>query len=53
MSKDKKMKRCPVSLQPDVESMLDWNTLTVADFEPASQDEKEDFIPEKSEAKRS
>ena len=48
MSKDKKMKRCPVSLQPDVESMLDWNTLTVADFEPASQDEKEDFIPERA-----
>ena len=48
MSKDKKMKRCPVSLQPDMESMLDWNTLTVADFEPASQDEKEDFIPERA-----
>ncbi len=26
MAKEKKMKRCIVSLQPDVESMLDWNT---------------------------
>ena len=42
------MKRCPVSLQPDVESMLDWNSLTAADFEPATQDEKEDFIPERA-----
>ena len=25
MAKEKKMKRCPVSLQPDIESMLDWN----------------------------
>ena len=48
MSKEKKMKRCPVSLQPDVESMLDWNSLTAADFEPATQDEKEDFIPERA-----
>ena len=48
MSKEKKMKRCPISLQPDVESMLDWNTLTAADFEPASQNEKEDFIQERA-----
>ena len=41
------MKRCPVSLQPDVESMLDWNSLTAEDFEPATQNEKEDFIQER------
>ncbi len=42
------MKRCIVSLQPDVESMLDWNTLTPADFEPATQNEREDFIQERA-----
>lgn len=47
MAKEKKMKRCPVSLQPDVESMLDWNSLTAEDFEPATQNEKEDFIQER------
>ena len=40
MAKDKKMKRCPVSLQPDVESMLDCNSLTNEDFEPANQNER-------------
>lgn len=48
MAKEKKMKRCPVSLQPDVESMLDWNSLTAEDFEPATQNEKEDFIQERA-----
>ena len=48
MAKEKKMKRCIVSLQPDVESMLDWNTLTPADFEPATQNEREDFIQERA-----
>lgn len=48
MAKDKKMKRCPVSLQPDVESMLDCNSLTNEDFEPANQNEKEDFIQERA-----
>lgn len=48
MAKEKKMKRCPVSLQPDVESMLDWNSLTNEDFEPATQNEKEDFIQERA-----
>lgn len=47
MAEDKKMKRCIVSLQPDVESMLDWNDLSAADFEPASQSEKDDFIQER------
>jgi len=46
MAREKKIKRCPVSLQPDIESMLDLNSLTTADFEPASQSEKEDFIQE-------
>ena len=48
MAKEKKMKRCIVSLQPDVESMLDWNTLPPADFEPATQNEREDFIQERA-----
>ncbi|MFR1832638.1 MAG: ABC transporter permease [Lachnospiraceae bacterium] len=48
MAKEKKMKRCPVSLQPDIESMLDWNTLTAADFESATKNEREDFIQERA-----
>ncbi|MDY3767225.1 MAG: ABC transporter permease [Lachnospiraceae bacterium] len=44
---EKKMKRCPVSLQPDVESMLDWNTLSNEDFEAATKDEKDDFIQDR------
>ncbi len=48
MAREKKIKRCPVSLQPDIESMLDLNSLTTADFEPASQSEKEDFIQERA-----
>lgn len=47
MAEDKKMKRCIVSLQPDVESMLDWNDLTADDFSPASQNEKDNFIQER------
>lgn len=47
MAKEKEMKRCIVSMQPDVESMLDWNDLTVDDFTSASQNEKEDFIQER------
>ena len=35
------------SLQPDVDSMLDWNSLTLADFAPAGQQEKEDFIQQR------
>ena len=35
------------SLQPDVDSMLDWNSLTPADFAPAEQQEKEDFIQQR------
>ena len=48
MAREKKIKRCPVSLQPDIESMLDLNSLTTADFEPASQSVKEDFIQERA-----
>ncbi len=25
MAEDNKMKRCPVTLQPDIEELLDWN----------------------------
>ena len=47
MAEDKKMKRCPVTLQPDVEGMLSWNDFDADDFESASQAEKEDFIQER------
>lgn len=47
MAEDKKMKRSILSLQPDIESMLEWNDLTAADFEPADQGEKDDFIQER------
>lgn len=47
MAEDKKMKRCPVTLQPDVEGMLSWNDFQADDFESASQAEKEDFIQER------
>ena len=42
MAEDNKIKRCPVSLQPDIESLL--AELTPEDFEPASQQERDDFI---------
>lgn len=44
---EKKMKRCPVTLQPDIEEMLDWNKYSTDDFEKASQTEKEDFIQDR------
>lgn len=44
---EKKMKRCPVTLQPDIEEMLDWNNYSPDDFESASQTEKEDFIQDR------
>lgn len=47
MSKEKKMKRCIISMQPDIESMLDWNNLTNEDFAPAGQAEKDDFIQDR------
>ncbi len=45
MAEDKKFKRCPISLQPDIESLL--AELTPEDFEPASRQEKEDFIQDR------
>ena len=47
MAREKKMKRCPVTLQPDIEGMLEWNTLSREDFAPATQLEKEEFIQER------
>ena len=45
MAEDKKIKRCPVSLQPDIESLL--TELTPEDFEPATQQERDDFIQDR------
>lgn len=47
MAEEKKMKRFPVTLQPDVEGMLDWNSFAPDDFDSASQEEKADFIQER------
>ncbi len=44
---EKKMKRCPVSFQPDIEEMLNAGSLSPEDFESASQTEKEGFIPDR------
>ena len=45
MAEDNKIKRCPISLQPDIESLL--TELTPEDFEPASQQERDDFIQDR------
>lgn len=45
MAEDKKMKRCPVSLQPDIEDML--KDLSADDFSQASAEERADFIQER------
>lgn len=45
MAEDNKIKRCPVSLQPNIESLL--TELTPEDFEPASQQERDDFIQDR------
>ena len=47
MAEDNKMKRCPVTLQPDIEELLDWNHYSADDFDSASQTEKKDFIQER------
>lgn len=47
MAEDNKMKRCPVTLQPDIEELLDWNNYSADDFDSASQTEKKDFIQER------
>lgn len=45
MAENKKIKRCPVSLQPDIENLL--QDLTPDDFSAASSQEKEDFIQDR------
>lgn len=45
MADNKKIKRCPVSLQPDIENLL--QDLTPDDFAAASNQEKEDFIQDR------
>lgn len=45
MAEDKKMKRCPVSFQPDIEEML--KDLSPDDFSQASAEERADFIQER------
>lgn len=45
MADNKKIKRCPVSLQPDIENLL--QDLTPDDFAAASSQEKEDFIQDR------
>ena len=45
MAEDKKIKRCPVTLQPDIESLL--NELSSDDFSAASLEERADFIQER------
>lgn len=45
VAEEKKMKRCPVSLQPNIESLL--ADLSEDDFSPASKQEKEDFIQDR------
>ena len=45
MAENKKIKKCPVSLQPDIENLL--QELTPDDFSPASSQEKEDFIQDR------
>ena len=45
MAENKKIKKCPVSLQPDIENLL--QDLTPDDFASASSQEKEDFIQDR------
>ena len=45
MAEDKKIKKCPVSLQPDIENLL--QDLTPDDFASASRQEKDDFIQDR------
>lgn len=42
VAEDKKIKKCPVSLQPDIENLL--QDLSPDDFASASRQEKDDFI---------
>ena len=45
VAEDKKIKKCPVSLQPDIENLL--QDLTPDDFASASRQEKDDFIQDR------
>ena len=45
VAEDKKIKKCPVSLQPDIENLL--QDLTPDDFASASRQEKADFIQDR------
>ena len=45
VSEDKKIKKCPVSLQPDIENLL--QDLSPDDFASASRQEKDDFIQDR------
>ena len=45
MAENNKIKKCPVSLQPDIENLL--QDLTPDDFASASSQEKEDFIQDR------
>ena len=45
VAEDKKIKKCPVSLQPDIENLL--QDLSTDDFASASRQEKDDFIQDR------
>lgn len=45
MAEEKKMKRFPVSMQPDIEALL--KEMSPADFAPATKEERDDFIQER------
>ena len=45
VAEEKKIKKCPVSLQPDIENLL--QNLSPEDFEPASRQERDDFIQDR------
>ena len=45
VAEDKKIKKCPVSLQPDIENLL--QDLSPDDFASASRQEKDDFIQDR------
>ena len=45
VAEDKKIKKCPVSLQPDIENLL--HDLSPDDFASASRQEKDDFIQDR------
>ena len=45
VAEDKKIKKCPVSLQPDIENLL--QDLSPDDFSSASRQEKDDFIQDR------